>query len=276
MNLKDITTEAPGGNPPTSTGKVPMGKPSDDLDLTGKAPYGGPGSGNPANDEDNNLIKDPQGQSPEGEITSKNRVALGQILDGDQQAVTEVIRALGFLKDKRGVPANYGQSLYKLIMKSIGMVIQAGVSQTKRSQDLMKQQTKMLNKQESIQQDIEEGLGYAMPGQEEDSETVTYSKTKKQGDSSVTVSANADSMDELHDILRLAGIDFEKSGDVDPTPDHKELDDEKPCSQDDDFDSNDHEDKDDVMVISPADASMSTDKEVLTNFLKDKLKKSIS
>ena len=64
-------------------------------------------------------------------------------------------------------------------MKSIGMVIQAGVSQTKRSQDLMKQQTKMLNKQESIQQDIEEGLGYAMPGQEEDSETVTYSKTKK-------------------------------------------------------------------------------------------------
>ena len=40
MNLKDITTEAPGGNPPTSPGKVPMGKPSDDLDLTGKAPYG--------------------------------------------------------------------------------------------------------------------------------------------------------------------------------------------------------------------------------------------
>ena len=31
-----------------------------------------------------------------------------------------------------------------------------------------------------------------------------------------------------------------------------------------------------VMVVSPQDASMSTDKEVLVNYLKDKLKKSIS
>ena len=42
----------------------------------------------------------------------------------------------------------------------------------------------------------------------EDKETVTYSKTKKKGDASVTVSANADSMDELHDILKLAGIEM--------------------------------------------------------------------
>ena len=56
-----------------------------------------------------------------------------------------------------------------------------------------------------------------LSGQDEEKETVTYSKTKKQGDASVTVSANADSMDELHDILRLAGIDFEKSGKVDDT-----------------------------------------------------------
>ena len=36
-----------------------------------------------------------------------------------------------------------------------------------------------------------------------------YSKTKRQGDASVTVSANADSMEELHSILKLAGIDFD-------------------------------------------------------------------
>lgn len=56
--------------------------------------------------------------------------------------------------------------------------------------------------------------------QSEDKETVTYSKTKKQGDASVTVSANADSMDELHDILKLAGIDFDNKGDEEH--DHEE------------------------------------------------------
>ena len=50
---------------------------------------------------------------------------------------------------------------------------------------------------------------YGMPGEEaqaEERESVTYSKTKSKGDAQVTVSANADNMEELHDILRLAGI----------------------------------------------------------------------
>ena len=53
-------------------------------------------------------------------------------------------------------------------------------------------------------------------------------KTKKKGDASVTVSANADSMDELHQILKLAGIDFDNKGEMDH--DHEE---ESPCDQDD-------------------------------------------
>ena len=51
---------------------------------------------------------------------------------------------------------------------------------------------------------------YGMPGAQDgqdDKETVTYNRTKKQGDATVTVNANADSMDELHKILKLAGID---------------------------------------------------------------------
>ena len=63
---------------------------------------------------------------------------------------------------------------------------------------------------------------------EQESETVSYSKTKKKGDASVTVSANADSMDELHQILKLAGIDFDNKGEMDH--DHEE---ESPCDQDD-------------------------------------------
>lgn len=369
MYLKDIVSEAPGSD----KNMVPMGGGSQNVspemgDALDDRPVGGAGK---------------QVQSPEGEITTKNRMALAQILDGDQQAVTEVIRALDFLKNKRGVPANFGQSLYKLIMNSIGIQIQLGVSQTKRGQDLAKAQARAGGQNiESIQEEItgqdrvaikqivpdnekvndiiramqriqqgknpptdtipalneliqnsigiqiqlgtaqtkrgqdltkqqakaggldkqqsndvpgkdayfkkmdqqklaagyenpadalNEGLGYAMPSEDEESERVSYSKTKKQGDASVTVSANADSMDELHDILRLAGIDFEKSGEVDHTPDHKDHDDhEEPES-----DHGEHG-KDKVMVISPADASMSTDKEVLTNYLKDKLKKSLS
>jgi hypothetical protein len=51
--------------------------------------------------------------------------------------------------------------------------------------------------------------------QSEDSENISYSKTKKEGDASVTVSANAKSMDELHRILKLAGIEMDSGGEHD-------------------------------------------------------------
>ena len=64
--------------------------------------------------------------------------------------------------------------------------------------------------------------------QSEDKETVTYSKTKKQGDASVTVSANADSMEELQQILKLAGID-PHGLEGHKEPDHEEHDHEDIC-----------------------------------------------
>ena len=89
------------------------------------------------------------------------------------------------------------------------------------------------------------GEPYGIPEQEEDRENVSYSKTKRKGDASVTVSANASSMQELHDVLRLAGITLpqeqgpseeepEVSGDEEPStavivhPDHDE-EPESPC-----------------------------------------------
>ena len=237
-----------------------------------------------------------QGESIQEEITGQDRVAIKQIVP-DNQKVNDIIRAMARIQQGKNPPTDTIPAINELIQNSIGIQIQLGTAQTKRGQDMVKQQQKAggLDKEQSkdvpgkdayfkkMDQEklaagyenpadaLDEGLGYAMPGQDEESERVTYSKTKKQGDSSVTVSANADSMDELHDILRLAGIDFEKSGEVDHTPDHKDHDDhEEPES-----DHGEHG-KDKVMVISPADASMSTDKEVLTNYLKDKLRKSIS
>ena len=90
------------------------------------------------------------------------------------------------------------------------------------------------------------GDAYGIPDQEEERENVSYSKTKSKGDATVTVSANASSMQELHDVLRLAGITLPKeegpseepeaevSGDEEPEtavivhPDHEE-EPEAPC-----------------------------------------------
>lgn len=144
--------------------------------------------------------------------------------------------------------------------------------------------------------DVKEGLGYGMPQENDETENVTYSKTKKEGDAQVTISANAKSMDELHDVLKLAGITLPKSdkpSDEEPEHDHDEVD---PFDKDGDdvcdgcgreivdgecgCDDHDHGDSDEEpaktsmkLAVRP---EMSTDKQVLVNYLKDKLAKSLS
>lgn len=112
---------------------------------------------------------------------------------------------------------------------------------------------------------------YGGTDSEESEERVTYSKTKKDGDATVTVSANADSMEELHKVLKLAGITLPKSDSEPEMHDEPEIHDEPeaPCGSEEPEDN-------EVTIIKPNDASYSTDKEVLVNYLKDKLKKSIS
>ena len=57
------------------------------------------------------------------------------------------------------------------------------------------------------------GYGYDSPVDASD-ENINYSQTKRIGDSTVTISANAKSMDELHTILKLAGLDPKVSNDA--------------------------------------------------------------
>lgn len=75
----------------------------------------------------------------------------------------------------------------------------------------------------------------SQPTQSEE-ENVTYSRTKRDGKSTVTVTANANSMDELHRMLRLAGIEPDPSQEepvvVEPEPVEPELD--APCGCDGD------------------------------------------
>ena len=57
------------------------------------------------------------------------------------------------MKQGRGVPANFAKSLYDLINKSIGMQIKMGMAQTKRSQELVKQQARAAGKVQGTQPD---------------------------------------------------------------------------------------------------------------------------
>lgn len=66
-------------------------------------------------------------------------------------------------------------------------------------------------------QHLDENFPMGVQAPDTDKERVSYSKTKTQGDARVVVSADANSMEELHSVLKLAGIDFEnKEPDAEP------------------------------------------------------------
>lgn len=120
---------------------------------------------------------------------------------------------------------------------------------------------------------IEEGFPMVIPGEgpedQSERENVTYSKTKTKGDASVTISANAKSMQELHDVLKLAGITLPKD---------KELSMDEPevgevCPQCGSADCTCPPGDCDCEPEQPAQYSrQQPDKSVITGLLRDKLK----
>ena len=107
---------------------------------------------------------------------------------------------------------------------------------------------------------VEEGLPMAVEPKQEERETVNYSKTKSKGSASVTISASADSMQELHDVLKLAGITLpalNKEPEEQPEPEPEEM----PCDPPEEMDPDAH-----------SAMPMSTDKSVITGVLRDRLR----
>ena len=105
----------------------------------------------------------------------------------------------------------------------------------------------------SIMDALYNAAPYGMPGAQDDSteERVTYSKTQKQGNASITTTANADSMDELHQILKLAGIDKDEP-EAHDHDDHEEHDHEEPeMKMDDEECCDDEEPKMKVISLKP-------------------------
>ena len=98
--------------------------------------------------------------------------------------------------------------------------------------------------------------------------SVEFKQHKNTDKGSVSIEAAGDTMQDLADVLKLAGLTLPKDMHSDEPKDDEPKDDKPEV---------------DVVAVEPddapcdsSDASYSTDKEVLVNYLKDKLKKSIS
>jgi hypothetical protein len=65
-------------------------------------------------------------------------------------------------------------------------------------------------------QQVEESFPMGVQAAPSDNERVSYSSTKTQGDAQLTVQADAGSMQELHDILKLAGINVDGGAEEQP------------------------------------------------------------
>jgi hypothetical protein len=113
-------------------------------------------------------------------------------------------------------------------------------------------------------------------GPQEDT-NVSFNQTKRMGDASVTVSANAKDMEELHRVLKLAGIEVKGAPDAEPSvadaavalAPHMPA--EEPCGCDDAEVA--------IPVVSgpkPLDLKYTTDKTALINAIKDKLAQRLS
>ena len=142
---------------------------------------------------------------------------------------------------------------------------------------------------------------------QETSGTVTFRQDKSTDKGSVSIEASGEDMQELAKVLKLAGLtlpqdmykdepdsdkeDNDHEGHDDIEKDHVEDGETCDCCGNEVVDGEcgcgpecphcggkpgDLPKDDKVMVLSPKDVSYSTDKEVLVNYIKDKLKKSIS
>lgn len=103
---------------------------------------------------------------------------------------------------------------------------------------------------------VDESYPMAPYGEEQDTTDVNYSQTKRMGDASVTVSAHAKSMDELHKVLAMAGLD--------PSMADKYAEPEPEVTVVDEPDS-------DCGCSDSDDLSYSTDKQALVDMLRQKM-----
>ena len=130
----------------------------------------------------------------------------------------------------------------------------------------------------NTEQPIEEAMSdaYGIVSAEPEVEgSVEFKQHKNTDKGSVSIEASGDTMQDLADVLKLAGLTLPQ--DMHKDEPQASADDEEP-EQEEILLSPDHEDDKEESPCASADTDVSyeTDKEILVNYIKDKLKKSIS
>jgi len=113
---------------------------------------------------------------------------------------------------------------------------------------------------------------YGVEETETETESVTYSKTKSKGDASVTISANAKSMQELHDVLKLAGITLPADHPSMQEPEMDNVDSEVYGDEEPSTAVIVHPDAPEEPYSSDTDPAYTTDKQTIIDKLRDTLK----
>jgi hypothetical protein len=137
----------------------------------------------------------------------------------------------------------------------------------------------MINSSEvNTDQPIEEAMSDAygiVSAEPEVESSVEFKQHKNTDKGSVSIEASGDTMQDLADVLKLAGLTLPQ--DMHKDEPQASADDQEP-EQEEVLLSPDHEDDKEESPCASADTDVSyeTDKEILINYIKDKLKKSIS
>lgn len=203
---------------------------------------------------------------------------------------------------KRQVGEMYAEAFWRMWRKTAN--VNAALRMTQEEYDRMVRYESVEEDNSVVKEAMSDAYGIVSAEPEVEG-SVEFKQHKNTDKGSVSIEAAGDTMQDLADVLKLAGLTLPKdmhndqkasAHDEEPeqedvllSPDHKEKhadpydkdNDDKcdvcnACIDDCECSDHDHPQDKEVTVISPQDAKYSTDKEVLINYIKDKLKKSIS
>ena len=206
----------------------------------------------------------------------------------EDSKATETYRRL-----RRDVGEMYADAFWRMWRKTSN--VNAALNMAQEEYDNMVRYESV--EEESVEkEEVNEAMSdaYGMPSNDNLEGSVSYSQHKNNDKGAVTIEASADSMADLQDILKLAGVDvavdLNKSDDahdheepveIEVTPPKEEIlmpqkGDEGECDETCPDDCPDCGHEESPCGSSDDNVSYETDKEILVNYIKDQLKKRLS
>lgn len=154
------------------------------------------------------MFFDSQDKDQEPASIPEIQAAIKQILQGNNQPGDVPESASTDITENAMTPEH--KELAKKVHKALLSDEPAGAgfgAKLKAAHTMLRQQYGSdWRKKAGVDESMAESMAYGQTPAQSDT-SVSYSETKRDGDASVTISANANSMADLHRVLKLAGID---------------------------------------------------------------------